>query len=315
MMNSSPQSRADLSSLQRWMLAVITHPGGVEAGVHSPVAPGELPVASDSLEQVINQSPEWSSAERLAVYGNAYFARLIECLEDEFPATLMVAGKEAFAGLVVGFLQAHPPVSPTLGDLGTSFASYLAETRPPREGDSPDWADLLIDVAGLERLYSEVFDGPGEEDLPPFDVARLQTVPAEEWLRLRIVTAPSLRLTECRFPVQDLITAVRQQQPIPAITPEPTWLAVNRRDYVVRRSPLNAIQYHLLCNLQQGVPLGEALEQSLLHSPQSAESLVDDLRHWFQQFAADGYFVDFCVESSCQSASPRAFNSGDPIAG
>ncbi|MGE0378513.1 MAG: putative DNA-binding domain-containing protein, partial [Planctomycetaceae bacterium] len=120
-------------------------------------------------------------------------------------------GDEAFRGFVRGYLQQHPSTSYTLAELGHAFPAYLAASRPPCTGEGPDWADFLVDLATHERTYSEVFDGPGEEQLPLLCVEDLQAIPTDRWGDVRLRTAASLRLLELRFPVHEFASAVRHE--------------------------------------------------------------------------------------------------------
>ena len=71
--------------------------------------------------------------DRLAIYGSAYYLRLLECMREEFPATAHALGEETFDGFAAAYLQQYPSRSYTLCQLGTHFARFLVETRPPRE--------------------------------------------------------------------------------------------------------------------------------------------------------------------------------------
>ena len=102
---------AELDRLQRWMQSVITHPDGVAAGIDSETARELIEIRSGSIEQVISRSKALDSIQRLHVYGNAYYARLIDCMKGEFPATLAALGDESFGGFVMGYLQSCPSTS------------------------------------------------------------------------------------------------------------------------------------------------------------------------------------------------------------
>src|SRR5690606_4793889 len=103
---------------------------------------------------------------------------------------------------------------------------------------SLSWPDFLIDLARLERLYSDVFDGPGIERMEPLRGETLAVIPLELWSEVRLVAAPCLRLAYFDFPVHEFATSVRLaiEREIPG--PSPTWLAVSRANYIVRRWPL-----------------------------------------------------------------------------
>src|SRR5260221_5406964 len=123
----NPQS---LDIGQRWMPAVIMHPEGVDAGLASDSARQHLDVAPEDVEQVIARSEAQTSVERLSIYANAYYARLLECLGEEFPVLKRTLDEETFDAFAMDYLQHYPSQSYTLGKLGENFMRYLAETRP-----------------------------------------------------------------------------------------------------------------------------------------------------------------------------------------
>ena len=293
-----------LDQIQRWLQAVIMHPDGVEAGIESDEARTEIDVTPDRVEQVVDPSKRRTSIERIEVYANAYYARLLECLRDEFPALLHAVGDEIFDGLAFGYLQAYPSTSYTLANLGGHFVQFLEETRPRDEEDtetrptddgeeSPSWPDFMIDLARLERTYSEIFDGPGTERLKLLGADEIQSIQPDDWPSARLVPVPCLRLLCLRYPVQEYATGVRKKEDPPLPDPRPTWLAVSRINYVVRRWTLSQIQYDLLAALIAGQTVGEAIEKAALSASQSGQSLdglADDLRSWFQEWSSAGFF-------------------------
>ncbi len=281
---------APLDQLQRWMLAVITHPEGVDIGMQSPAARQEFPISTDKVEQIITRSAACTSAERLAVYSHAYFARLLECLASEFEVLAKAAGAKAFAALCSGYLQACPSTSYTLGHLGAGLPDYLQQTRPPRTSAAtqPDWADLLIDLARLERTYAEVFDGPGDESFPPIDVSLLGTIPAAEWSTLRLQTTSSLRLLSLVFPVHDYYSALQQSDTAAPPAARPVMLAISRRNYIVQFRELTPPQATLLAAIQGDQPFGAALSQTMVLHGIEPDELQPQLAGWFRDWTATG---------------------------
>ncbi len=293
---SKHQSTSQLATLQQWMQAVITHPHGVEAGLRSESARAHLDVSLETLQQVVLPSHRMTSADRLRIYANAYFARLLECLQEEFPAVAHAVGAEAFATFVWGYLQAYPSQSYTLSQLGRNFPMFLQETRPPRDVNaSVDEMDFVIDLARVERLYSEVFDGPGVENkrtLQPEDLAALAP---DQWLQTRLIPVPCLRLVEAAFPVHEYISGVRQRREIAFPSPQPTYLAVTRRNFLVRRCPMTQAQFQLLSSLVGGATIGDALEEIASQACEDLEGLAAQIQIWFHDWAAAGYFQGVAV--------------------
>jgi hypothetical protein len=304
---------SDLERIQRWLQAVITHPGGVAEGTAG--ARQHLDVGPDQVERVVTRSRALTGMERLAIYGNAYYARLLECLREEFPVLAHALGEELFDAFAVGYLQKYPSRSYTLTRLAAQFPRYLAETRPAAaDGEDPSagWPDFLVDLATLEWTVSEVFDAPGDEGEPLLDSAGLRAVPEGRWPEARLVLARSLRLLALRYPVQEYFAAVRRQQaPLPP-APGDTFLAVTRRDYVVRHHALTRTEYEVLRVLADGRPLAEALGLAARTADADLDALAGNLRDWFQAWAARGYFRAVATgESAALTRSSSSAASGE----
>ena len=292
-MTTPNNSWRDLGQIQRWMQAAIMHPVGVAAGIASAEARRHIDVGPGEAEKVVTRSRALTALERLEIYAYAYYARLLECLREEFPVLVHALTQEVFDTFAVGYLQAYPSRSYTLLQLGANFPRYLAETRPEEgggEGLPADWPDFLIDLATLELTFNEVFDGPGVEGERLLDAEQLRTVPAERLPEARLVGVSCLRLLALRYPVHRYFTAVRRHQdPVP---PEPaeTYLAVTRRDYVVRHYELSPPAYRLLQALLAGESVGEAIGRAAEAAGPDLDRFADKLRVWFHDWAAEGFF-------------------------
>jgi hypothetical protein len=292
-MNPRDEPTPDLARVQRWLQAVITHPAGVEQGISSAQAREQIDVAADNLESVIERSRNLTSAERLEIYASAYYSRLIECLGSEFPAMRHALGQETFDSFAFDYLQAYPSRSYTLSDLSADFPRFLADTRPVDEDDtggSPSWPDFLIDLARLERIYSEVFDAPGPENLPTLSLADLSAIPADGWTSSRLIPAAGLRLVTLHFPVHEYISAARRGEDPAPPAPSPTWLVVTRREYIVRRHSVSAPEFAVLESLIAGQTIGEAIVTALEQATLDVGALENTLHQWFASWASGGFF-------------------------
>ncbi|HEY2828428.1 MAG TPA: DNA-binding domain-containing protein [Pirellulales bacterium] len=278
-----------LDNLQRWMQSVITHPGGVEAGLATPAARAHLEMMPADIEQVIEPSHSQSSIERLSIYAGAYYTRLIECLQAEFPVFRQTVGDDAFADFAIDYLQRYPSQSYTLAKLGEHFVAYLRETKPAQPG-AANWADFLIDLARLEQTISEVFDGPGIEARSPLPDSNVPTMNADQFPQARLTTVPCLRLLALRFSLHDYYTAIRANKEVSLPQPKDSWLAITRRDYIVRRYQLSHPQFVLLDALQHGQTIGDAITCAAAIYPGQLDQLAADLQQWFHIWTAAPMF-------------------------
>jgi len=254
-------SEPSLRVVQQWLQSVLQHPAGVMAGAQAM----QDQIASADISRVITSSARQTPAERLAIYGRAYWARLLDCLSAEFPAVKVAAGDEAFTGFAAGYLQARPSTSHSLSDLGGGFSQYLSETRPTRSTveSLPDYADFLIDLAALERCYSEVFDLAGPERTTSLSSAAVAAISPAEFATSRLQLHATVRLMALRFPCQEYASAVRQSRELRIPAPRPSWLIVYRQNYVVRRWSVPRWQFELLAGLRAGDEFTTALARAV----------------------------------------------------
>jgi hypothetical protein len=261
-----------------------------------------LQLDPQQIEQVISPSQALNSVQRLEIYAQAYFARLIECLRAEFPMLVRAMGEELFDQFAVDYLQRYPSQSYTLGELGRRFAAYLRETQPAESIDlvsdscvSPESSGLgfLVDLADLEWQFSQVFDGPGVENTALLDAQQLQQVAPGDWPQARLQCVPCLRLARFDFPVQHYWQALRDSAE--ALPPEraETFLAITRRDFIVRHIELSSPAFAGLSAIVGGATIGEAINLAGEFFPVEYPSatLASDVRSWFELWTRERFFV------------------------
>lgn len=287
-----------LRALQSWLQAVITHPEGVRDGALSPEAQRVIRLSRGEVESVIRRSRNLTSEERLGIYANAYYARLLECLAEVYPVLARALGEEVFNSFAFEYLQRYPSRSYTLTRLGESFPRFLAETRPDLDGEGrppaePSWPDFLIDLARLEWEIGQVFDGPGVEGRPLLAADELQAIPPERFGEARLEPVVCLRLLSFRFPVNAYYTGSRRagdEEEVPIPGPGEEHLALTRRDFVVRRYPLTRSQLALLSALTAGRPVAAAVAAAAEVSELDDDALAAQLQGWFRFWTAQGLF-------------------------
>jgi hypothetical protein len=228
--------------------------------LHS-IQSGSWPDAS--LQSQLLPSVQMPVEARLAVYQNAYRARLVECLHSLCPAFAAAVGSEAFQAMALEYVVENPPDSYSLNDLALRFPDFLRQTCPRENGAPWESGIFLSELARLEVCLDQVFDGPGIEDCRPWDPG---PIPADQWLETRFAAAPCLTFVTFEFPIERYYSDWKQQRRAAGESPswparEPSWLALTRLDYRVIRIPLRSWEYQLLSALAAGHTVGAALEQ------------------------------------------------------
>ncbi len=283
-----------LEKTQRWFQAVICHSSGAEDGVLSPEAQNAIEMLPGDVENVIQRSIRLTGLERLSIYADAYYARLLECMSGCFPVLKKTLEVQVFDSFAIEYLQRYPSRSYTLDQLGVNFCRFLMETRPELEdGADTGWPDFLIDLATLEWTIGRVFDGPGCEGEPLLTPETLEAFPPEHFANARLVPVPGFSLLAFRYPVNAYFTAVRRSSedeivPIPAQASEQ--VAVFRRNFIVRRHPLTDLQFVLLKSLQSGATVDESISIAARKTDLDDDSLASALQSWFRLWYREGFF-------------------------
>jgi hypothetical protein len=291
-----PRDSPPLDVVQQWFQAVVTHSGGVAEGSAGAAAQGLIRLDRGELETVVRRSRNLTAEERLSIYANGYWARLLECLGDCFPVLRTALGEEVFDGFAFEYLQRYPSRSYTLDRLGERFPQFLDETRPAETVGQVDWPDFLIDLARLEWTVAKVFDGPGVEGQPLLRHDDLQGLPPERFAGARLVPVVCLRLLTFRYPVNAYYTAARhsgegEEVPLPEAAEE--LVAILRRDFVVRRYTLSRPQHALLAAVLAGAPVSESLAAAAARpevGDLDDDALAAALQAWFRFWTAEGFF-------------------------
>lgn len=263
-----------LEALEHWMQSAIVRP---HEGRARPTAVDEAEAARHVLP-----SAHLSPAERVDIYAGMYFARLHDVLADEFPAVRALAGAEAFEKLVRAYLRAHPSRHWSLSGLGRALPAFLAgNVRVPRKA-------LLADVARLEDAMSRVFDAASSPLLTPADVGRLAP---ESFPTARLVCVDAFEVLTLEHRANAIVRSVRQDEPLPSLSRARTWCVVWRKDWVVWRMELDAIEFELLTAIRDGATVGGAIARATERSKATPEAMQTTVSNAFGRWIAEGFFA------------------------
>jgi hypothetical protein len=178
------------------------------------------------------------------------------------------------------------------------------QPSPPGERETPmeNWPDFLIDLARLEWAIYEVFDGPGIEGRDPLAANQLLAIPPERWEGAKLAPVVCLQLLATRFPVNDYYTALRRAKAADAVpiipSAEESFVALTRRNFVVRRYNLSRVEFELLRALQADHPIGEAIASIAPAPGIEFDQLAAQLQLWFRNWTAEGFFQSVSIDPS-----------------
>jgi hypothetical protein len=268
----------DVECFQAWMLETVSHRDGLEAGLTSAGARYDVPPAD--LESVIEPSKELTSRQRLTIYSNMYFWRLIEVLEGDFSACTHVLGASAhdvWKDFVAGYPSRHYRLTP----LGKHVSEFFDSRTDLADGR------FLSDLARLEYLKEVVF----EAEPSPVLEGGLQALAPEEWAQARLTPIAAFGLMKTDYPVNPFFQALLDDDAPDVPAPETSYTLVWRQNNAVWRSSLNRYQYTILTALRAGETLGDALERCADFDDFDPNDMLPFIGEWFAEWTTDRVFA------------------------
>ena len=222
----------DLKHLQELLYRLIVAPSGVTEGLAR-----ETMLPAGGLAQLIASDDRMTPAERVEIYANGYFYRILDVLKEDFPATLAVVGADNFHNLATGYLIDYSPTEPSIHQAGKNFPLFVA-THPLRER----WP-FLGDLALLERTTLESFHA---EDAPALDIEAMRAIAPEDWPAIAMRLHPATRLVDSTWRVDKILRAVENvsSHSVGAIEDAKTSVEPDREDVTIVVWRRNALVFY-----------------------------------------------------------------------
>jgi len=237
---------SSLSELQRLLYRLITAPNGVEEGLTA-----ERSLPSGSIDVLIRGDTRLSPTERIGIYANMYFYRLLDAIKEDFPATSKVIGDVKFHNLITGYLVAHPPSHSSITEASRHLVEFAGNSQ------LLDEFPFVADLIRLERALVDVFLGPGAE---PLNFDDLRAIPSRGWSSLRIDTHPATRMLDCEWRVSEVLRAVEREQSFESPVREPTPILVWRKNCDVHYRALDGTERSAFEVIRRGIEFGALCE-------------------------------------------------------
>jgi hypothetical protein len=253
---------------------------------------------SELIDSYIKPNSLLSAFERLEIYNRQYWFRVIAAVSEDYPALNAVLGPKRFGSLILAYLQENPSISFTLRDLGANLPAWLAE-HPHLAGARHD---LAVDVARLEWAYVETFDSAS---LPPLTTDELASVLPSTVLSLQ----PHLQLLALRYPVDEIVLAVRKNTPetdivsnavserktsarlrLPRIRRTSVYLAVHRFENLVYYRRIDREQFLLLSAIKEGNSIATVVDRAFTDGKLQPHEQAAKVRDYFAHASELGWF-------------------------
>jgi Putative DNA-binding domain len=283
--------KPQLADIQRAMAGAIMRP----------LTPGEGMQRDSSAiaAGIIKPNDRLDSFERLQIYNQQYWWRLLANFSDDFHGLRAVLGQRRFDRLATAYLEHCPSTSWSLRDLGSGLEQFVIahpELVKPHER-------LALDMVRVEWARVVAFDGPEHPRLDPARV--LKRPPA----RLRIGVQPYVTLLELWHPIDELLGKLRnapietesvsnavaatrsrrRKRLFARARKSPVYLAVHRHDLSVYYKRLDPEAYCLLVALRAGETLEAACAQAFDETQERPGKSAAKVQMWFANWMRLGW--------------------------
>lgn len=212
----------------------------------------------------------------MAIYRNAYRARLADALATSFDRTRRWVGDDAFAAASAHYIITHPPHSWTLDAYGDRFFEVLTELF----AEDAEVAEL----AWLEWHMQQAFAAQDKPELSAAELAAADLLDAE-WETLRFAMAAGYAAREVRHDCAALWHALGTDADAEvAPTPiEPTTLVVWRSGMSPHFRLLDGDEFSALGELAAGKSFGAV-------AAQAGEQGIARFGQWLAKWLGEGLF-------------------------
>jgi hypothetical protein len=166
----------------------------------------ESSVANSGFAATLLGGPTLDVDTGLAIYHNAYRARLQEVLRNDFGAIWYWLGDEEFAQLTEAYVRRYPSAHYSLRWLGARFAAFIVE-HLMAEQSAP-----LAELARLEWAFTLAFDATQGE---PLSLEEMALLPPQDWPGLQVTLAPSVQQMICHFNTLAIWRAAKDETDFP----------------------------------------------------------------------------------------------------
>ena len=280
-----------LADIQRTMAETIMRPLTKAEGMQRGSA--------GAAASIIRPNDRLDSFERLQIYNQQYWWRLLGNFGEDFHGLRAVIGPRKFDKLATAYLESCPSMSWSLRDLGEKLEGFIAahpEFVAPHE-------KLALEMVRVEWARIVAFDG---EERPRLDPARIAKMAPDV---LKIGVQPYVALLELWHPIDEMLgklknASIETESVSNAVAASrsrrrkrlfarphkvPLHLAVHRHELSVYYKRLEPAAYRLLVALHNGGTLDSACALAFAGAKELPEQSAAKVQAWFANWMRLGW--------------------------
>jgi len=229
-----------------------------------------------SVSDAIIEPGNMTVEQRLRVYRNGYYFRLVEILVGDFTVLHAIMGEAAFSAMARDYLDAYPSHHFSVRTVGCHLVAFLKNTK--------DCDPCYRELAAFEWALNQALFA---REMPVLTMEMLSTIPAEQWAEMHLHLHPSVQVIYCHYNTVARWQAISKEQTDKGTMqlPEPLYHMVWRHDDDACFFALTMEQYYVISALQQGQNFTALCETMMTHLAEDevAPWVASTLQEWVQQ--------------------------------
>jgi len=273
-----------LRTLQDWFASIITRPIDDQSRIN-PVAPNGESIETEA-GRFIRPSSTLQAEERIEIYNQQYWWRLLNVLHETFPLTVRLFGYYDFnQKIAIPYLEAYPPNHWSLNTLGDTLSEWAEKNYNAAD------RELILNAVAIDWAYQASFYAAHYQSVNLVEASQKNDVLLETPLHLQ----PHVHL----FSLNNNLFAFREallkkdvdewlNLDFPQLQKERRYHIILYRhpNYDLHWQELSEAAYEVLKRFEKA----ESIESLCHWLERQDEALVieasEHLHHWFQQWAA-----------------------------
>jgi predicted Zn-ribbon and HTH transcriptional regulator len=276
---------------QEWFAKIITYPLDENNQIQSHSQEGMC--VAEETAKYLTSGPTLKPHERIQIYNQQYWWRLLNALQVSFPLVTRLCGFHFFNEQIgIPFLLAHPPSHWSIALIGEKLPLWISESY-----QHPDQA-LIYHSACLDWAFSE---GYTILEAPPLDLADVSQRDPEAILNLTYYLQPYIYLFQWDYDLMDFRNAFLLHE-VNYWTEHPFPKLKKRKDFYIAlfRNKKNGIsfrkisrpEYLLLNQFKEGATLSAACEFIEKQDEKIYKQTLKHMQKWLQEWACAGWLTE-----------------------
>lgn len=282
---------------QQWFGGIIGRPIDEDSKMN-PISPSGTPMEEEAAQHIL-PSPTLRPAQRIQIYNQQYWWRLLNTLHESFPLLTRLFGYYDFNRSVgIPYLAKYPPRHWSLCYLGDRLPRWCAEEYTGKD------RKLVMDAALLDWAFTYSFISAKLSSIKADDAKDEATAAA--LLDRKLYTQPYVYLFEMDYHLLYFREAFMKQDPDYWLNnPFPEIDSSKKFYFVLFRTQRNDIawkeisegEYHLLCQFRLGATIDGACEALEERGGACCDEAIEHLQAWFQEWTMRGWLTQHNPEN------------------